>query len=158
MRPQPGRAVVAGFVATAAMTLALYALVSVLAGQPLTFAMLGGVVAWIPAMVLQFVNGSITLPLTYVYLVFRFLPGEPWIRGATWGFILWCLWCLTEIIVMPLMHDAVSGVTSIGATAVLVVGLLLVFLVYGTLLGWLAGSESLRPSRLPEAETARLAA
>jgi len=116
-------------------------------------AMLGGAVAWIPAMVLQFVNGSITLPLIYVYLVFRFLPGEPWIRGVLWGFILWCL---TEIIVMPLMQDAVSSVTSIGATAVLVFGLLLVYLVYGMLLGWLVGAESPRPSRVPEAE--RLAA
>jgi hypothetical protein len=153
MRPHPGRAIVAGFAATTAMTLALYALVSVLAGQPLDSAMLGGAVAWMPAMVLQFVNGSITLPLIYVYLVFRFLPGDPWIRGALWGVILWFL---TEIIVMPLMQDVLSGVTSFGATAVLVFGLLLVLLVYGTLLGWLAGTERPRPGRLPEAE--RLAA
>lgn len=153
MRPHPGRAIVAGFAATTAMTLALYVLVSVLAGRPLDSAMLGGVVAWMPAMVLQFVNGSITLPLIYVYLVFRFLPGEPWIKGALWGVILWCL---AEILVMPLMQDALSGVTSIGATAILIFGLLLVLLVYGTLLGWLAGNEGPRPSRLPGAE--RLAA
>ena len=153
MRPHPGRAIVAGFAATAAMTLALYALVTVLAGQPVDSAMLGGAVAWMPAMVLQFVNGSITLPLIYVYLVFRLLPGEPWIRGALWGITLWCL---TEILVMPLMQDALSGVTSIGATAILVFGLLLVLLVYGTLLGWLAGIEGPRPNRLAEAE--RLAA
>ena len=149
MRPHPVRAIVAGFAATTAMTLALYVLVSVLAGRPVDSAMLGGVVAWMPAMVLQFVNGSITLPLIYVYLVFRFLPGEPWIKGALWGVILWCL---AEILVMPLMQDALSGVTSIGATAILIFGLLLVLLVYGTLLGWLAGIEGPRPSRLPEAE------
>jgi len=153
MRPHPGRAIVAGFAATTAMTLALYTLGSVLAGQHLNFAMLGGAVAWMPAMVLQFVNGSITLPLIYVHVVFRFLPGEPWIRGALWGVILWCL---TEILVMPLMQDALSGVTSIGATAVLVFGLLLVFLVYGTLLGRLAGTVRPRRARLPEVE--RLAA
>jgi uncharacterized protein DUF6789 len=153
MRPRPGRAIVAGFAATTAMTLALYVLVSVLAGEPLRSDMLGGAVAWMPALVLQFVNGSITLPLIYVYLGFRFLPGEPGIRGALWGVILWGL---TEILVMPLMRDALSGVTSIGATAVLVFGLLLVFLVYGTLLGLLAGAERSRPGRLPEAE--RLAA
>ena len=151
MRPQPGRAIAAGFAATTAMTLALYVLVSVLAGQPLRSAMLGGAVAWMPAIVLQFVNGSITLPLIYVYLVFHFLPGEPWIRGALWSFILWCL---TEIIVMPLMQGALSRVTSIGAKAVLVFGLLLVFLVYGTLLGWLAGAAAYkRSSRLSEAGT-----
>ena len=153
MRPHPGRAIVAGFAATTAMTLALYALASVLAGQPLDSDMLGGAVAWMPAMVLQFVNGSVTLPLIYVYVVFRFLPGEPWIRGALWGVILWCL---TELLVMPLMRDALSGVTSLGATAVLVFGLLLVFLVYGTLLGSLTGTESSRPVRLPKAQ--RLAA
>jgi hypothetical protein len=153
MRPPAGKAIVAGFMATTAMTLALYVLVSVLAGQPLRSSMLGGAVAWMPALVLQFVNGSITLPLIYVYVVFRFLPGEPWIRGALWGVILWCL---TEILVMPLMQDARSGVASIGATAVLVFGLLVVFLVYGTLLGWLAVTELPRPVRLPEAE--RLAA
>jgi hypothetical protein len=62
MRPHPGRAVGAGFAATTAMTLALYILVSVLAGEPLRSDMLGGAMAWMPAMVLQFVNGSITLP------------------------------------------------------------------------------------------------
>ena len=149
MRPHPGRAIVAGFAATTAMTLALYALVSVLAGQPLDSAMLGGAVAWMPAVVLQFVNGSVTLPLIYASVVFRFLPGEPWLRGALWGVILWCL---TEILVMPLMREALSGVTSIGATAVLVFGMLLVFLVYGTLLGSLAGTESPRPVRLPKGQ------
>lgn len=153
MHPHPGRAIVAGFAATTAMTLALYVLVSVLAGEPLRSDMLGGAVAWMPALVLQFVNGSITLPLIYVYLAFRFLPGEPGIRGALWGVILWCL---TEILVMPLMRDALSTVMSIGATVVLVFGLLLAFLVYGTLLGWLAGAERPRPGRLPEVE--RLAA
>lgn len=149
MRLHPGRAIVAGFAATTAMTLALYALVSVLAGQPLDSAMLGGAVAWMPAMVLQFVNGSVTLPLIYAYVVFRFLPGEPWLRGALWGVMLWCL---TEILVMPLMREALSGVTSIGATAVLVFGMLLVFLVYGTLLGSLAGREARRPVRLPKGQ------
>ena len=153
MRPHAGRAIVAGFAATMATTFALYALVSVLVGQPLSSAMLGGPVAWMPAIVLQFVNGSITLPLIYAYLVFRFLPGEPWIRGALWGITLWCL---TEILVMPLVQDARSGVTTIGATLVLVFGLLLVPLTYGTVFGWLAGTERPRPSRLPEAE--RLAA
>ena len=149
MHPHPGRAIAAGFVATAAMTLALYALVSVLARHPLNSAMLGGAVGWMPAVVLQFVNESITLPLIYVYLFFRFLPGKPWIRGVLWGVILWGL---TEILVMPLMQDALSGVTSIAATAVLVMGLLLVLLVYGTLLGWLAGTERPQPGRLPEVE------
>jgi hypothetical protein len=139
---------VAGFVATAAMVPALYALVSILSGQPLTSAMLGGAVAWMPALVLQFVNGSLTLALAYAYLVYRFLPGAPWIRGALWGFMLWCL---TELIVMPLMEDALSGVTSLGATAVLVVGLLLAFLVYGTVLGWLAGGGPPRRNHLREA-------
>lgn len=149
MRPNPGQAIVAGFVATTPMMLALYVLVLVLAGQPLDSAMLGGSVAWMPAIVLHFINESITLPLIYVYLVFRLPPGTPWISGALWGVILWCL---TEIIVMRLMQDALSIVTSIGATAVLVFGLLLVFLAYGALLGWVAGAESPRPSRLPESQ------
>ena len=149
MRPHSGRAIVAGFVATTGMTLALYALVSALAGEPLDSAMLGGPTAWMPAMVLEFINGTVTLPLIYVYAVFRFLPGEPWIRGALWG---GGLWCLTEILVMPIMKDALSSVTSAGATALLVLGLLAVFLVYGTLLGWLAGHASRRPHRLPETQ------
>ncbi len=143
----------AGFAATTAITLALYVLVSVLAGQSLDSTMLGGAVAWMPTIVLHFVNGSITLPLIDVDLVLRFLPGEPWLTGATWGFILWCL---VEIIVMRLMEDALSGVNAAGATGILAIGLLLAHLVYGTLLGWLAGAESPRPSRLPESE--RLAA
>ena len=155
MRPHPGRAIMAGFAATAVMSVVMYMLVCILAGRLVDSAMLGGAAVWMPAVVLHFVNGGITLPLIYVYVVFRFLPGEPWIRGAMWGFVLWCL---AEIIVMPLMNDAVSRTPSAGASAIAPLGLLLAHLMYGALLGWLAAAEPPQPSRLAEIEGERLAA
>ena len=155
MRPHPGRAIMAGFAATAVMSVVMYTLVCILAGRLVDSALLGGAALWTPAVVLHFVNGSITLPLIYVFVAFRFLPGEPWVRGATWGFVLWCL---AEIIVMPLMGDAVSSAPSTGASVIAPLGLLLAHLVYGALLGWFAAAEPTQSGRLPEVEAEGLAA
>ena len=154
MRPNPWKAVLGGFVGTMAMTAMMYALAPLVMSEPPDIAtMLDGAPYWLAAVLLHFINGSITLPLAYGYLAFRFLPGQPWLRGALWGFILWGL---AELLVMPLMgaglFSADSGRVAIAAAIALLFG----HVAYGTLLGWLAGGTSERWERLPEAR--RLAA
>jgi len=106
--------------------------------------------ARLAAILLHFINGSVTFPLSYAYLAFRFLPGQPWLRGVLWGFVLWGL---VELLVMPLMgaglFSADSGRVAIAAAIVLLFG----HLAYGTLLGLVAGGTTERSERLPEATT-----
>ena len=154
MRPNPWKTVLGGFVGTTAMTAMMYALAPLVMNEPPDIAtMLDGAPYWFAAFLLHFINGSVTLPLAYAYLAFRFLPGQPWLRGALWGLILWGL---AELLVMPLMgaglFSADSGRVAIAAAIVLLFG----HLAYGTLLGWVAGGTSERSERLPEAR--RLAA
>lgn len=58
MRPHPGRAIMAGFAATAVMSVVMYMLVCILADRLVDSAMLGGAAVWMPAVVLHFVNGA----------------------------------------------------------------------------------------------------
>ena len=154
MRPDLWKAVLGGVVGTTAMTAMMYALAPFVMNHPPDIAtMLDSAPYWLAAIFLHFINGSITLPLAYAYLGFRVLPGQPWLRGAMWGLILWVL---AELLVMPLMgaglFSAGSGRMAIAAAIILLFG----HLAYGTLLGWVARGTSERSERLPEAR--RLAA
>jgi uncharacterized membrane protein YagU involved in acid resistance len=139
MRPNPWRAILGGFVGTAAMTVMLYISAPLVMSEPPDVAtMVDQASYWAPAILLHFVNGSITLPLIYAYLVSRVLPGQPWLRGALWGLILWVL---AELLVMPLMGVGPFSNDAAGVIAVTAIVLLIGHLAYGTLLGWLAGER-----------------
>jgi hypothetical protein len=154
MRPNPWRAILGGFVGTAVMTVMLYMLAPlVMSAPPDVATMIDQASYWVPAILLHFVNGSITLPLIYVYLVSRVLPGQPWLRGALWGLILWVL---AELLVMPLMGVGPFSHDAAGMIAVTAIVVLVGHLAYGTLLGWLAGGGSERSGGMTEAP--RLAA
>src|SRR5574342_787114 len=101
MRPDPWKAVLGGVAGTTAMTAIVYALAQLVMSEPPDITtMLAYAPYWAVALVLHLINGSVTLPLAYAYLAFRFLPGQPWVRGALWGL---SLWGLAELLVMPLM-------------------------------------------------------
>ena len=153
IRPSPRGAILGGLVGTAVMTVLLYMLAPLVMSEPPDIAMMADRASyWLPAMLLHFINGTFTLPLIYAYFVARVLPGRPWQRGALWGLILWTL---AELLVMPLMGSGPFSEASVRAIAV--TGILLVgHLVYGTLLGWLAGGTRRRQDRVREAP--RLAA
>ena len=127
----------------------MYLFAPLVMSQPPDIAtMIDGATYWLPAILLHFINGSFTLPLAYAYLAFRFLPGQPWFRGALWGLILWAL---AELLVMPLMG---AGPFSDGAGSVTVITTMVLFsahLAYGTLLGWIGGNAGEPSERLPEA-------
>jgi uncharacterized membrane protein YagU involved in acid resistance len=151
MRPSPGRAILGGFVGTAVMTLLLYLLAPLVMSEPPDVAtMVDQASYWLPAIFLHFINGSITLPLIYTYLVSPMLPGQPWQRGALWGLILWAL---AELLVMPLMGVGPFGEGPAGVIAVTAFVLLAGHVVYGTLLGWLAGGLRERSGGVREATT-----
>ncbi len=157
------RILLAGFVATCAITLLMF--ISPLMGMPRMDpgAMLGslfsrqpspGTGAWWAGTVLHFINGSVIFPLLYAFLVYRAVPGEPWMRGAAWGLLLWYLW---EAFVGPLLGAGFFGSRS-PSPAMAVIGSLIGHLVYGALLGGIAGVIVRRPARVEEEEEYRRAA
>lgn len=136
MAPPVGRAIVAGFVGTVAITLMMYFVAPMMMGQPMDIAamlgsMLGG--SWIAGMVLHFVNGTVIFPLIYTALLYHVLPGAPAVKGLIWGAVLWLL---AQVLVMPMMGGGFLSANAGGMPAV--IGSLMGHLVYGLLLGALA--------------------
>lgn len=143
--PSPGRTMGAGFIATLVMTMMMYG--APMLGMPkmdiaaMLGSMLGGGMpatgsgAWWMGMTLHFINGTIIFPLIYAYVLYSRLPGAPWLKGATWGIILWAI---AQAVVMPMMG---MGFFSSGAPQPLmaVTGSLMGHLVYGAILGGSAG-------------------
>ena len=137
MRPHLLKASLGGLVGTAVMTLMMYFVAPMMLGMPMDIAamlgsMLGG--SWTMGLLMHFVNGSIIFPLIYTYGLYRLLPGEPWLRGTTWGLILWLL---AQVLVMPMMGAGVFSAHAGGLMAVM--ASLIGHVVYGTSLGGIAG-------------------
>lgn len=156
------RFLLAGFAATCAMTLLM--LVSPWFGMPRMDpgAMLGvlfgrspapGSGAWFMGVLFYIINGSVFLPLIYGHLLCPLLPGEPWMKGAAWGLLLWYL---SEAFVGPLMGWGFFGSRS-PQPALAVIGSLAGHLAYGALLGEIAGVTTRRPARVEEVEYRRAA-
>ncbi len=137
-----GRAVLAGLVGTAVMTI-----VAMMAGP------LMGIEMDVPKMLSGFMHTPITvgwlahfmigtiLALIYAAFVIDRLPGAPWARGALYGL---APFFLAQIAVMPIMG---MGFFTINApnTIMLVMGSLIGHLVYGATVGAIY-SESSAPA------------
>ncbi len=138
MKPNIVKAVLGGLVGTILITLMMYFVAPVMMGQPMDVAaMLGSMLgnSWAMGMAMHFVNGTIIFPLIYAFLLFQFLPGSPWLKGLTWGVILWLL---AQIVVMPMMGGGLFSSQMGGIMAA--IGSLLGHIVYGAALGAIAGS------------------
>jgi hypothetical protein len=133
-RPNIGRAILGGFVGTPAMSALMYTVAPLMGVRvdiaDLLGSMLGG---WTLGMIAHIINGSILFPLLYVLLAARFLPGPPVGKGSAFG---GGLWLVSQFVVMPMMGAGVFS-SHLGPTAAL--ASLLGHLVYGALLGFLAG-------------------
>jgi hypothetical protein len=132
-----GRAVLGGFVGTVALTLMMYFVAPMMMGQPMDIAaMLGSLLggSWMAGMVLHFVNGTVIFPLIYAYVVYAVLPGGPTTRGIGWGLVLWLL---AQVLVTPMMGGGFFSANAGGLPAV--IGSLMGHIVYGALLGAIAG-------------------
>jgi len=148
---QPGRAIVAGLVATAAMTMLIYMaphmgmpnmdiagmLGSVMNGGQAP-AMMSG--PWLIGMMMHFVLGTLLFPLLYAYFVYGLLPGKPWAKGLIWGV---ALWAVMQVMPLPMMGKGFfAGKTP--EPLLFVMGTLMGHLLYGAVLGALAGRQAQR--------------
>lgn len=147
-RPTIGKAAFAGVVATLAMT--ILGMMGPSMGLPkmVVAGMLGSVLngmqpvregagLWWAGMTWHFVNGALIFPLIYLYALYAFLPGPDWAKGATWGFILFLL---AQGMVMPMMGMGFFA-SATPEPATMVTGSLIGHLIYGGLLGGIAGHE-----------------
>jgi uncharacterized membrane protein YagU involved in acid resistance len=140
MNPKVPRAIAGGFVGTAVMTMMMYFVAPMMMGIEMDIAamlgsMLGG--SWAAGMAMHFVLGSVVFPLIYALVLFSKLPGTPVVRGAAWGLILFLV---AQVMVMPMMGGGFFSANMGGMMAV--VGSLMGHLVYGGLLGAIAGGTT----------------
>jgi len=143
MKPNPIKAILGGVVGTVVLTMMTLKVAPMILGRPMDIpamisGMMGGPLAlgWAAHILL----GVAVFPLTYVFVVFRFLPGVPALRGALWGV---ALWVAVEVTVMPMAGNGFFSSTNGGPKAVLVA--LMGHVVYGALLGAIAGKAEPEP-------------
>ncbi|MCI0624710.1 MAG: hypothetical protein L0387_24205 [Acidobacteria bacterium] len=150
------RALVAGAVGTLVMTLMIYAAPGVRMPAMDLAALIGSMLShqmpepmspsWWVGMMLHFVNGIFIFPLIYIFLLYPVLLGWPWFRGLCWALILWIL---AQTLLMPIMG---FGFFTVKAPRPMwhIMSSLVAHLLYGVLLGLLAGPQ---PVRVPSAES-----
>ncbi len=136
MKPNIGRVILGGFVGTLAITFLMYVGAPMMGLPKMDIAtmlgrMLGG---WSMGMTMHFINGTVIFPLIYAYLLFRRLPGSPYLKGILWGV---SLWVLAQLVVMPMMGAGIFGLKMAGMMSA--VGSLVGHAGYGALLGWIGG-------------------
>jgi uncharacterized membrane protein YagU involved in acid resistance len=131
-----GRAILAGLVATAAMTMLM--LVGPMMGMPKM--PIGDMLAsfmGIPVFVgwaVHFMIGAV-LGLIYVFVFAERLPGASAARGAIYGLIPWFL---AQVMVNPMMGAGFFAIST-PAPLMMVMGSLMGHLVYGAVLGGVYG-------------------
>jgi hypothetical protein len=137
LKPNWQRAILGGFVGTLALTFVIYQVAPMMGMGKMDIAgkfgqMFGN---WTMGMVMHFVNGTIIFPLIYAFLLYRFLPGPPAVKGLVWGVILWLG---LQLVAMPMMGAGVFSTRAGSMKAV--IGSLAAHMVYGSLLGSIAGA------------------
>lgn len=138
------RAILAGLVATVAMTAVMYT--APMMGMPRMdiAAMLGSLLSqgppaagsgpWWLGMMMHLIAGVVIFPLIYACVLHPVLPGAPWLKGTVWGLILWLL---AQVMVMPMMGVGFFSSRTPGAMMA-VIGGLIGHIIYGVLLGAIA--------------------
>jgi uncharacterized membrane protein YagU involved in acid resistance len=142
VKPNIGKAILGGFVGTILLTLMTQFVAPMMAGQRMDMAArLGDMTGTsrLVGMMIHLFNGSVVFALIYVFVLFRFLPGAPWIKGLLSGVIFWLG---LEIAMMP-MIDAGFFSSQIGGMKVAVAALI-AHLVYGAALGGIAGAPAVK--------------
>jgi uncharacterized membrane protein YagU involved in acid resistance len=135
--PTFSRAILGGFVGTVAMTAMMYLVAPMMGIHMDIAAMLGSMMGsnWTAGLMMHFVNGSLIFPAIFVLALYRILPGSPAVRGTIWGA---ALWLMAQVVVMPMMGAGLFSSQMGGAMAAM--GSLVGHLLYGSLLGGIAGS------------------
>ena len=140
MKPNIWKAIAGGFIGTVLFTLMMRFVAPMMGvrmdivgklGEMTHTGMAGG-------LFMHFLNGAVIFPLIYVYLLYRWLPGAPCQKGLLWGVILWLG---VETVMMPMMGAGVFSMEMGGMKAVMAA--LVAHLVYGGVLGAIAGGPAL---------------
>ena len=122
------------------MTFMAYFVAPMMLGHPMDIAqMLSGFLGggWTMGMVMHLTNGIVVFPLIYLMVLYRFLPGAPWLKGILWGVLLWLG---LEIVILPIIGAGVFNANEGGAKAVMAA--LIAHLMYGAVLGVITGSAT----------------
>ncbi|MEO7889724.1 MAG: DUF6789 family protein [Vicinamibacterales bacterium] len=137
MHPNLSRAMIGGFVGTVAMSAMMYVVAPMMGLHMDIAAMLGSMLggSWAAGLMMHFVNGTIIFPAIFVFALYGVLPGSPVAKGTLWGV---ALWLTAQIVVMPMMGAGLFSANMGGMMAV--VGSLVGHLLYGSLLGAIAGA------------------
>ena len=140
--PTLSRAVLGGFVGTAAMTAMMYFVAPMMGLRMDIAAMLGTMLggSWTAGMMMHFVNGALIFPAIYAYVLSERIPGSGAIRGTVWGVTLWLV---AQLVVMPMMGAGLFSSNMGGAMAA--IGSLVGHVLYGSLLGMIATAPQARP-------------
>lgn len=143
MRPSIGKAIVAGLLATIVLTLIMYFVAPMMLGAPMDVAkMLGDMlgIGWTAGMIVHFINGTIVFPLIYVYVLYKILPGAPWMKGLIWGLILWLI---AELVVTPMAGGGIFHSNAPNPLMAVMAGLM-GHAVWGAVFGAVAGGGERR--------------
>lgn len=140
MKPSVGKALAGGVVGTGLMTMMMYFVAPMMLGQPMDIAaMLGSLMGnnWTLGMMAHVMMGVAVLPLIFVFALYKFLPGAPWLKGALWGLVLWLL---AQVVVMPMMGGGLFSANLGGMMAA--GGSMVGHLIYGVALGAITGGPA----------------
>lgn len=144
MKPNIGKAIAGGLVGTILLTLMMRFVAPMMTGQKMDVAgKLGDMTGLGPAagMVMHFLNGSIVFGLIYAFVLFRFLPGPPWLKGLLSGVVFWLG---LEILMMPMIGGGFFS-SHMGGMKIAVAALI-AHLLYGAALGGIAGGATAKQS------------
>jgi len=142
MKTKLFRACFAGFLGTIVVTcMVTFASPTLIGGPADLAAMLAGLLggSWLAGLGMHFTVGTLVLPVTYVALLDRRLPGGPAVRGAAWGL---SLWLVSQTILIPAAGGGIFSSASGGLHVV--TDSLIGHLAYGLVLGILAGEPNER--------------
>jgi uncharacterized membrane protein YagU involved in acid resistance len=136
MKPEIKNAVFGGIAGTIVMTLMMMLVAPMMTGMPTDIAaMLGGMLGgYTMGMIAHIMMGVVVFPLIYVF-IYGHLPGSPIVRGLIWGIALW----LAAIVMVMPMAGTGFLMSNIGGMMA-VMAALMGHLVYGGLLGAIAGN------------------
>jgi uncharacterized membrane protein YagU involved in acid resistance len=136
MRPDWKRAILGGFAGTLALTVMIYQVAPKMGMAKMDIAgQLGQMFgSWTLGMVVHFTLGTVVFSLIYALLAYPLLPGPPVVKGLVWGVVAWLG---LQLVAMPMMGAGFFSTRAGGMKAV--IGSLVAHLVYGVLLGSIAG-------------------
>lgn len=117
------KVVIAGFVATLLMSLVGY-FVPPMLGQEKSDSgkMLGELIfkgpdnemmAMIAGWMMHFIMGAVVLAFIYASVLYGVLPGDGMIKGVIWGVVLYMLW---GVMIMPMMPSMMNGTIGFDTT------------------------------------------